>query len=564
MKWYETSLKSRFVLVIGVVFALGIATQTASQPDDDSKGDIEITTLEQPDVPADNIGMEAYREVVKSGRYIVGPGDEFLVYVPGTEEPMLSEVLAEGGLFIPKLGLVQVGGLRLREAHKMIAVTFGNTVKVGEIVVQLRKPRQFPVSVVGLVEEPGITLATGVERVGAVIRKIGGLRTTASRRDIRVLKTSSLDDSDVEAIRRAAITGDLHGVDELESNRVDLELYETTGRSGFNPFIEDGDVILVPPLQGQVAAFEAVMRPAYYEFVAGDRVSHLLKLAMGPTPNHDPGNAYLFRYRNMTTREAISIDIDSILAGDEQADLYLQVDDWLVVRSLPEYHRKSEVRIVGEVVYPGYYVVGEDGLSLNDLIVSAGGFTDTASLPEARVVRIKSEKEEKLKDPEAERIRTIPVVDRTEDENQYFIMKSRERQGQLVVNFASLFERGDLTQNIRLRPGDEIVVPPLQQMVMVSGQAASPGAVIYDPSYTVWDYIERAGGFGWRAAKDVRVIKARTGEIESAADVETIEPGDRIWIREKPVRDYWSIFTQTMEVIGQVATVVLLVATIGK
>ena len=173
-------------------------------------------------------------------------------------------------------------------------------------------------------------------------------------------------------------------------------------------------------------------------------------------------------------------------------------------------------------------------------------------------------KPEELKDPEAERIRAIPVADRTEDENQYFIMKSRERQGQLVVDFASLFERGDLTQNVQLRPGDEIVVPSLQEVVMVSGQAASPGAVIYDPGYTVWDYIERAGGFGWRAAKDVRVIKARTGEIERAEDVEVIEPGDRIWIKEKPVRDYWSIFTQAMAVVGQVATAVLLVVTIGK
>ena len=555
----------RKMLVFGLALCLGVSLSPAhSQPDEEEKSDIEITTMEQPDLPADNIGMEAFREVVASGRYIVGPGDEFLVYVPGTEEPILSEVLAEGGLFIPKVGLVQVGGLRLKRAHEMIAATFGNAVKVGEIVVQLRKTRQFPVSVVGLVEEPGITLATGVERVGAVIAKMGGLRTTASRRDIRVLKTATLDAGDAEAIHKAAVSGDLEGVDRFESSSVDLALYETTGISAFNPFVEDGDIILVPPFQGQVAALEAVMRPAYYEFVAGDRISDLLKLAMGPAPNHDKDNAFLFRYTDMTTREAIPIDVEAVLNGEEGADLDLQADDWLVVRPLPEYHRQSEVRIVGEVVYPGYYVVGEDDLNLKELIGRAGGFNDKASLPEARVVRIKAAKEEELKDREAERIRTIPVADRTEDENQYFIMKSRERQGRLVVDFAALFERGDESQNITLRPGDQIVVPALQQMVMVSGQAASPGAVIYDPAYSVWDYIERAGGFGWRASKEVRVIKARTGEIERADDVDLIEPGDRIWIKEKPVRDYWSIFTQTMQVVGQVTTVILLVVTITK
>ena len=555
----------RKIFVFGLALCLGVSLSPAhSQQDDETKDAIEITTLEPPVLPAEHIGMEAYRQVMASGRYIVGPGDEFLVYVPGTEEPVFSEVLAEGGLFIPKIGLVQVGGLRLGQAHQAIDRTFRSTVKVGEIVVQLRKPRQFPVSVVGLVGEPGIALATGVERVGAVIRKVGGLRPTGSRRDIRLLKTGTVEIADVESIRQAAISGDLGGLNDVESHRVDLVLFQTTGESRFDPFVEDGDIILVPPRQGQVAAFEAVMRPNVYEYVAGDRISHLLKLAMGPSLNHDSKNAFLFRYTSTVMREAIPIDLEAILSGDPDADLALQPDDWLVVRPLPEYHRTSVVTIVGEVMYPGYYVVGEEGLSLTELIGRAGGFTDKASLTETRVVRTPLGREEELEDPEAERIRTIPVADRTEDENQYFIMKSRERPGQLIVDFASLFERGDSSQNIRLRPGDVVVVPPLQQMVMVSGQASSPGAVIYNPEYSVWDYIERAGGFGWRASKEVRVIKARTGEIERADDVEAIEPGDRIWIKEKPVRDYWTIFTQTMAVVGQVTTAVLLVVTITK
>ena len=58
------------------------------------------------------------------------------------------------------------------------------------------------------------------------------------------------------------------------------------------------------------------------------------------------------------------------------------------------------------------------------------------------------------------------------------------------------------------------------------------------------------------------MIKARTGEMISAKDVASLDPGDRIWIKEKPVRDYWSIFTQAMEVVGQVSTLVLLYATL--
>ena len=78
------------------------------------------------------------------------------------------------------------------------------------------------------------------------------------------------------------------------------------------------------------------------------------------------------------------------------------------------------------------------------------------------------------------------------------------------------------------------------------------------------DYIDQAGGFGWRASKEVRVIKASTGEIQRAQNVEQVERGDRIWIKEKPERNYWSLFTQSMAVIGQVTTIVLLYVTITK
>jgi protein involved in polysaccharide export with SLBB domain len=134
----------------------------------------------------------------------------------------------------------------------------------------------------------------------------------------------------------------------------------------------------------------------------------------------------------------------------------------------------------------------------------------------------------------------------------------------MVVDFVALFQEKDPAKDILLMPGDAIVVPSLQRTVVVSGQAAFPGAVTYDPSYRVADYIARAGGLSWRASKDVRVIKARTGEVKRARDVVHVDPGDRIWIKEKPVRDYWALFTQTMDVIGQVSTVVLLYVTITK
>jgi protein involved in polysaccharide export with SLBB domain len=510
------------------------------------------------------IGMEAYREVLASGQYLIGPGDEFLVHVPGMDQAQYMRVLAEGGIFIPQVGKVQVGGLRLKEARQRVEESFNGAVRVGKLTFELSRPRFFPVPVLGMVQEPGLKGASGVERISEVIAKAGPPLPSASTRNIQLFKTGSLDPGAREHIRAMIASGKFQTLEGVGVSRVDLALYQITGESAFNPFVEDGDIVVVPPQTGQSGALGAVQRPGFYELVKGDRLSDLLTLGMGPAPNYDPDNVVLFRFNpDMVTRVAIPIDLRRVLEGDPQANMSLQPDDWLNLREISGYHQKSEVRVVGEVVYPGYYVVGQEGIALREVIEQAGGFTENASLVEARIVRQQILGEASV-DPELERIRTVPVADRTEDENQYFIMKTRERIGQMVVDFVDLFERGDETQNIRLLPGDVIVVPSQPRTVTVSGAVARPGAVVYDEAYSVWDYIERSGGYGWRASKDVRVIKARTGEIKRARDAGQIQPGDRIWVKEKPVRDYWALFTQGMGVIGQVSTVVLLYATLTK
>ena len=549
----------------GSLFAAGawllVLTAFAAAQEEDEPQIVVVEPEEKPTgaEPA-LIGMEAFQEVLANGSYLVGPGDKFLIFATFMEEPYMAPVLSEGGLFVPKVGPVQVGGLRLREAHKAIADAFRKTVRVGNIHVELSELRQFPVSVVGMVEEPGIRQTSGVERVGELIRKAGGLVPFASSRNILLVKTG-LDAAAAMELGSRARQGDTSALDTLQSRRVDLELYEATGLSRYNPFIEDGDIVLVPARRGKIAAHEAVHRPDFFEFVEGDRISDLLTLAHGPAASYDPDNALLFRYReDGKTQYTRKIDVEAILQGREEADLPLEPEDWVVLRKLTGYHGRSTVQIVGEVKLPGFHVVEENGTLLSGVIRLAGGFTREAALSEARVVRLR---EQVAEDPEFERIRWIPPADRTEDENQYFIMKSREKPGQMVVDFVALVA-GDESQDIELLPGDVIIVPRLQQTVMVSGAATSPGAIVYHPDYSVWDYIEAAGGYGWRASDDVRVIKARTGQSKLARDVRVIDPGDRIWIKEKPERDYWTIFTQSMAVIGEVSTIVLLFVTLTR
>ena len=502
------------------------------------------------------VGMEAFREVIETGEYLVGPGDGFTIMI-GLELPVFAEVTAEGGLFIPTVGRVGVGGKTLREARQLVADAYDEKYKEGDIAVELSQIRQFPVKVVGSVENPGLYVTSGVVRVSELIRQAEV--DESSRRNIRLVKTGDLNTARWKVLKRFIATGDLGNI-ESWSQRVDLDMYEVTGASEYNPFVVDGDLILVPREAGNITISGAVQRPGVYEFARGDRISDLLMLGLGTATYFDPDRVELFRYRDdKRTMDSQRVDIRGVLRGED--DLLLQEGDRLAVRSLREYLKSSTVTLLGEVTYPGFYVVEKDLTKLRDVLEASGGFTEDAAVEEARIFRLLDVGEEQ--DPEFERIRTIPVADRTEDDNQYFIMKSREIRGQMVVDFVALNE-GDESQNILLLPGDRIEVPPQLRTVKVSGQAAFPGVVIYNEAYGVEDYIERAGGRSWRASGDIRVIKARTGETKRARDVKQVEPGDRIWIKEKPRRDYWSIFTQAVTVVGNVATVIVLVVTVQR
>ena len=517
------------------------------------------------------IGMEAYREVIESGNYLVGGGDEFLIFAPGMQIPVMNRVSAEGGIFIPKVGNVAVAGLRLSQARKAVQERFAEVVRVGELTFQLYQPRSFPVTVVGLVETPGIYSANGVERVSQVVERAGGLLPEASRRDIRLIKVSDLTPREREKLARFMTLGQaFEDLDNGLIKRVDFDMYEVAGQSNFNPFVEDGDVVIINASAGRLGSFGALKRPGFYNYVPGDKVSDLLHLSLGTTNDVDSSKVRLFRYHaDNKTRISLDVDMRAIAEGDSVADIELHSNDWLNVGSVPEFQPRSEVFISGEVIFPGYYVVNPQGMRLRELIESAGGFTEYASLAEARIVRRASPDnsgtsggDTEIIDPEFERIRFVPVSERTEDENQYFIMKSRERVGHMSVDWDRLFTQGDERHNIPLLPGDELHVPRLSDVIIISGAVGQPGSVIYDSTFTVQDYIDRAGGLGWRASKDVRLIKGLSGEVKRVKDGVMIQAGDRIWVKELPERDYWMIFSQAMGIIGQVSTVVLLYASL--
>ena len=69
----------------------------------------------------------------------------------------------------------------------------------------------------------------------------------------------------------------------------------------------------------------------------------------------------------------------------------------------------------------------------------------------------------------------------------------------IPVDFTKLMQAGDVSQNLKLEPGDSVVAP-LADLVYVQGEVKTPGAVKYMRDLTVFMAISQVGGFTPRAA----------------------------------------------------------------
>jgi polysaccharide export outer membrane protein len=76
------------------------------------------------------------------------------------------------------------------------------------------------------------------------------------------------------------------------------------------------------------------------------------------------------------------------------------------------------------------------------------------------------------------------------DAENGYVLRGDKR---IPVDFYRMLQKGDLTQNVKLEPGDSVVVP-LAELVYVQGEVRSPQPVKYTSELTLLKAITQAGG----------------------------------------------------------------------
>ncbi|MBI5837559.1 MAG: SLBB domain-containing protein [Candidatus Eisenbacteria bacterium] len=456
--------------------------------------------------------------------YVVGPGDVFSLEKgspAGTQQTLVVD--AEGSLYVPDLGRRGVAGQRLADVRSRVLSDLRRFVPRAELELRLLRPRVFKVFVVGETTNPGTVAATATNRAVEALQERGGLTKTASIRNIELRRSSGATD------------------------RVDMQRFLVLGDNAHNPWLQDGDRIVIPRLRGQVYLAGAIERPGYVESAPGDSLATLVRLAGGLSDGAREDSVLVLGFHEGDAADSTWLPVAAAMASP------MRPDDRVFIRRRTHWRPLDLVTVEGEVTLPGEYPIREGHDRLSDAVSWVGGFTPEASL--RNVVLTRDADAALFGDPDLERLRRLTRAEMTETE--YFDLKMRtEGHSRLFqVDLSRPLAPGS-QEDILLRSGDRLTVLPRGRTVRVGGEVARPGLVGFHPGLAPGDYINLAGGFGSRAQKDgVRVIRAGDGLSMPQSAAGNLAPGDFVWVPEKqPGTPAWSLFKETLSVALQVAT----------
>ncbi|MFC4209948.1 SLBB domain-containing protein [Pedobacter lithocola] len=280
-----------------------------------------------------------------------------------------------------------------------------------------------------------------------------------------------------------------------------------------------------------------------------------------------------------STADVFTINIDRNLKIVSDTTFKLQPFDIVSVRSEEGYVVQKQVKIEGEVLYPGTYTIKNKNERISDLVKRAGGltalaYTDGASLkrPGRDTTLFQSQKDSLQKELLIKRAKygnSYSIEDMLSDsksnerkqEEQARIMNlqrvtqagvdttSYRRQPQIIasdmvgIDLTRILQEPGKRYDLLLEDGDVIKVPKQLQTVRVSGEVLNPNNIVFRTGKSFKAYVNGAGGFTASALKGRAYVKYANGSVEGARsflifnNFPKIKPGAEILVPKRAERE---------------------------
>jgi protein involved in polysaccharide export with SLBB domain len=501
----------------------------------------EIPVESNPSVPAD---------------YLIKTGDELQLSIWGSVDGQMRLVVDRSGrITIPRVGVVQVAGVKYGDLESLLTRRVGQVFRNFELGVTLGRLRGVRVYVTGYVARPGSYSVSGLATLTQALMRAGGPSTSGSFRTIQLRRGGQI--------------------------LANFDLYDLLlkGDRGADRAVQADDVIHVGPVGREVAMIGSVNRAAIFELLPSETIGDVLAMAGGYSAvadrsrlaieRLDDRNATRISQLEMPTSQRVALNSGDVVRAFSAVDA-----------AQPVQRQNKRVRIEGEVVRPGDYVLPAQS-SLADALAKAGGLTDVAYPFGAEFlrdsVRITQQQnyERALRDLETEFAR-YNSGQRTSTAEEAVAANARATNtSRLVDRLRAVKPNGRVVLQLQpdsrtfpllaLEDGDRLYIPPRPTSVGVFGSIFSGGSYLYDDGRNIDDFLRLAGGptrgadtdsiFIIRANGSVVSNRGRSGFFSRSGTAGLAEvmaqPGDTIFVPEELDK---TTFTQHAKDWGQIVS----------
>lgn len=198
-----------------------------------------------------------------SSNYVLGPGDAVSIKGWGSVDiAYTSQVDNAGNIFIPKVGQINLTGVRVADLNAYLKERIGRIYRNFSLSANVSQVRSIQVVVAGFANQPGTYTISSLSTLTNAVFASGGPSPDGSLRHI-------------ELKRGGRVVADYDMYDLLLS-----------GNSAGDVRLLSGDVIYIKPHGREVAIYDGVKVPGIYETRDKETVADIVKFAGGYTFNN--------------------------------------------------------------------------------------------------------------------------------------------------------------------------------------------------------------------------------------------------------------------------------------
>ena len=499
--------------------------------------------------------QENHPETIQSGiipvsnDYILGPGDHLQIRIWGKFDQVIeTDVDSQGNIFLPKIGLIPVAGVRFGSLNGLIKKALETVYVNIELSVALTNLRTIKIFILGYVKHPGAYDVSSLSSLFTSLYSAGGPTKKGSLRNIQLKR---------------------HG---RTYKTIDLYSYLLNGDNSEDPTLKPFDTIFVPAIGDVIKIEGQVKQPAIYEIKPHTSLYEVITQLAGGFGTHSYQKKIHIE-RISDNEEKMFFDITTNSATDTKRalrKLSVANGDVITIESISD-TIKNSLQIEGNVTRKGDFAY-KPGMTLSNLLDLCGGLKPGFS-SKIQIFRYISDDQRKLilvdiNDPknlnfplqakdiinvqslsEEKGKEKIVVNGAVKNPGEYFLLKDMKISDILSLaqleNFADLriievyrknkdrkdevlqfsletiLTNTDSTQNIALQDQDQISIRISSKLVKIkkvtlSGEFKYPGVYLALENEPLSNIIRRAGGYTEKAfLKGARFHRASIAQHES-------------------------------------------------